>query len=503
MPVAAHVRAHAMARPHRPALRSPHGVCTYGELAAEIDVAAGRLWRRGARPGELVAVDAAEPGEMLTTMLAVDTVGAIPLVCDPAWSAEQRGAVLETVAPDHHVRELPREDAESAAGAAFPHRWEPRPHDLAWAGFSSGSTGRPRAIVRTRASWTGSYAAAEKLSGLSETDTVLVPGPLVSSLFCFAVLHGLAVGAEVVVTGRWSPRAVRELLPGVDVVHAVPHMLEAMLPWLQERARPRVAMVSGAALASGLRERAGAVGLDVIAYYGAVELSFVAVDADGSGLRPFDQVEIELRPAGDDAALGEVWVRSPWMAEGYLAGATGPFRRDGAGWATVGDLAERPPPMIMNSNRSYSTVSVHDHGRLRLRGRGDGAILTGGATVVPEDVEAVLAAVPGVRGAVVVGTPHEHLGAVVTALIEIDDARPVGSTADDDGRQAGSSIDDEPPPVTRATLEAVARRELTTAQRPRRWFAVERIPRTAIGKPARAAISAGVVSGTLDVRPLR
>ncbi|WP_129669552.1 AMP-binding protein [Phytoactinopolyspora endophytica] len=511
MPVAEQVRSRAAERPDRLALRSPSRTCTYASLAADVDAAAVGLLERGARPGGLVAVDVAEPVDMLTVLLAADTIGAVPLVCDSAWSQEQRSAVLDAVAPEIHVRERPRPEAEQERRPP-PERYVPHPEDLAWAGFSSGSTGRPRAIVRTRESWIGSYPAAEKLSGLSWSDTVLVPGPLVSSLFCFAALHGLAAGAEVIVTGRWSPRAVREVLSEVDVVHAVPHMLDQMLTWIedqgpeasQRRNRPRTALVSGAALPPGLRERAAAAGVGVVAYYGAVELSFVAVDPDGAGLRPFDEVEIDVRPTGDEATLGEVWVRSPWVAEGYLGGATGPFRWDDDGWATVGDLAELPPPMIMNTNRSYSTVSVHDHGSIQLRGRGDGAILTGGATVVPEDVEAVLAAVPGVAGVVVVGMPHEQLGAVVTAVVEVADIErgAAGDDAENDGADGGDTSMDGTP-VTRALLESVARRELSLAQRPRRWFEIDRMPRTAVGKPARAAISEGLASGTLNARPVR
>ncbi|NED96117.1 AMP-binding protein [Phytoactinopolyspora alkaliphila] len=462
MPVARDVLAHAAQRPDRVAVRAIGHARTYAELAADIDDAAGRMWATGVRPGQVVAVDFAEPADMLAAILAADLIGAVPLVCDPAWSAGHRDDVLETIRPDHHVHV-----ASGETSAYQP--WPARPDDLAWAGFSSGSTGRPRAVVRTRGSWTGSYPAAQKLAGMTPDDRILVPGPLVSSLFCFAALHGLALGAEVIVTGRWRPGVVREFLAGVDIVHAVPHMLDQMLTALEssgDGSRPaphriRTALVSGAALLPGLRERAAALGIALVAYYGAVELSFVAADTDGTGLRPFDGVEIDLRRADGDDTVGEVWVRSPWIASRYLGGASGPFRRDDAGWASVGDLA---------------AVGADT---LRLRGRGDGAVITGGSTVVPEDVESVLVAVPGVRGVVVTGTPHGRLGAVVTAVIETGD-----------------------PPVSRRLLEEAARSHLSAAQRPRRWLVVENLPRTAVGKPARAAISEGLRTGTLRTRPL-
>jgi long-chain acyl-CoA synthetase len=172
-------------------------------------------------------------------------------------------------------------------------------------------------------------------------------------------------------------------------------------------------------------------------------------------------VEIEVRGEGP---LGEVWVRSPWLAEGYLGAAAGPLRRDEDGWVSVGDVAE-----------PYRAGGV-----LRIRGRGDGAIQTGGATVVPEDVEEVLRKVPGVEDVVVVGSPHPSLGAVVTAVIETPFSEP----------------------LPRALLEETARGGLDWAQRPRRWYAVPELPRTPTGKPARALVAARLASGDPAIRRL-
>jgi long-chain acyl-CoA synthetase len=190
-----------------------------------------------------------------------------------------------------------------------------------------------------------------------------------------------------------------------------------------------------------------------------VELSFVAVDADGEGLRPFPGVQLDVREPRH--GVGELWVRSPFVADGYLAGASGPLRRDSAGWCTVSDLAEPLPG-----------------GRIRLRGRGNTAVQTGAATVLVEDVESVLRAVEGVSDVAVVGTWQADLGEVVTAVVE--------STMD--------------LCALRAALHAAAGPGLSAPQRPRRWYAVDSLPRTPAGKPARAAIAAGLADGTLRAR---
>lgn len=476
MPVASDVLTRADTDPGQPAISTPAGTLTYAAVGTSIRRVAAALAERDVHPGDLVAVDPAEPGELLIALLGADAAGAVPLVCDPSWTAEQVHTVVDAVRPVLRVSRLAPLLDRPASRMPLP---KPGPGDAAWAGFSSGSTGRPRAVVRTRASWTASYPALDRLAGSPHRQRVLVPGPLSSSLFCFAALYALASGAHLDVPGRWIPRRACTGLSRADVVHAVPHMLEQMVTDLEAgdiTPRARTALVGGAALPAQLRERATAVGMRVIAYYGAVELSFVAVDPDGSGLRPFDEVEIDVRPLRPGADLGEVWVRSPWLATGYLGGVTGPLRRDDAGWATVGDLADAAGPWL--STRDGLPRSGWGHGRLTLRGRGDGAVLTAGATVIPDDVEAVLKAVPGVGDVVVVGTPHDHLGAVVTAVVET----------------CGRDVD-------RAELDRVAQRDLSPAQRPRRWWQIDQLPRTPTGKPARAVVSEQLLSGTLGVRP--
>ncbi|MFG1965192.1 class I adenylate-forming enzyme family protein [Nonomuraea sp. NPDC049028] len=472
MPVAAQVLRHASDHPHRLAVCGPAGELSYAELARRVRDTAAHLTAPGLARGALVAISLADPVDQLIAALATDLAGGTPLLCDPAWDERVRAAIPA----DRHLDSLPPagandvlSPAEAGAGssaetgtlvshaAAWP---QPEDGDRAWACFSSGSTGRPRAVVRTRASWTASFPWVSELAGIGPGDVVLVPGPLGSSLYGFAAVHALAVGATALVPGRWSPGALGEQLSRATVAHLVPHCLPAVLDALEEGAPLRTVVIGGAALPAGLRERAADVGVRVVSYYGATELSFVAADADGAGLRPFPGVELQVRTLPGQT-LGEVWARSPWLAEGYLAGAAGPLRVDGEGWMSVGDVAE-----------PYLPGEV-----LRLRGRGDGAIQTGGATVVPEDVEEVLRSVRGVGDVVVVGSPHPDLGAVVTAIVEVG---------------AGT-------PPSRAALEAVARGGLAAAQRPRRWYAVDSLPRTSAGKPARGLLTARLAGGDPDL----
>jgi acyl-coenzyme A synthetase/AMP-(fatty) acid ligase len=107
-------------------------------------------------------------------------------------------------------------------------------------------------------------------------------------------------------------------------------------------------------------------------------------------------------------------------------------------------------------------------------GRADDAILSASATIVPEEVEAVLRSIPGVRDAIVFGLPRERVGALVATMLELDP-------------ESG-----ETPELARIRELAAAR--LATAHRPKRWFRGQ-IPRTASGKPARAEVLRSVLAG--------
>ena len=358
----------------------------------------------------------------------VRAAGDVPLVGDERWPAAQRAALHELV-----------RDARL-------------PQAAAWASLTSGSSGTPRVVLRTAASWERSFSAVSALlhdPAVPEAErTVCLPAPPSSSLTLFSVAHALGGGPRPVFPDDSRATGDGSLLEAT-AFHGTPQALRALLDGGQ-LPRLRTALVGGSHLDPDLRARAESRGIRVIAYYGAAELSFVAVD-DGTGLRPFPGVDLDVRD-------GELWVRSPYTALGYL-GDGGPLRTDGD-WATVGDLAEHPT----------STDT------LRLRGRADGAILTASATVIPEEVEAELRQLPAIADAVVFGYPAGRVGALVAAMLEPDPGHPE---------------------ITTGSLRDIASARLGPAHRPRIWFTGE-LPRNTSGKPARAEIVRRVLAGEVS-----
>lgn len=347
--------------------------------------------------------------EVLDRLVHATGTGTPVALVDPGWPAPVRDRVAMTLA-----------QADLGAGRLVV--------------FTSGSTGQPRGIVRTVASWQGSVPGLTSLTGLTGDDVVGLPGPLTSSLYAYGGWHARQVGAAVVPRNRWErDRAA------VTVAHLVPGRLQRLLDETARGELPRLRLVvlGGDRTSAAQRARAHSLGVRVLSYYGAAETSFVLVDRDGTGYQPFPGCRVDLRD-------GELWAGSPYLFERYLeTEVPGPARR-ADGFVTVGDRARTLPD-----------------GRLDLLGRA-GSVTTGGHTVHLADLDADLEGLAGVTRACAVGLPHAELGEIVAAVY-------VGTA--------------EPAQLRHAA------RALPRPARPVRWLRVAALPVTAAGKTDREAVT--------------
>jgi acyl-CoA synthetase (AMP-forming)/AMP-acid ligase II len=99
---------------------------------------------------------------------------------------------------------------------------------------------------------------------------------------------------------------------------------------------------------------------------------------------PLPGVEVEVRSAAGqplpDGAIGELWVRAPFLASGYAGSSTATDEAFVDGWYRTGDLGHR------RGNALY------------VQGRVKDVLIVAGHNIFPEDVEAAVGADPGIRG---------------------------------------------------------------------------------------------------------
>jgi o-succinylbenzoate---CoA ligase len=124
--------------------------------------------------------------------------------------------------------------------------------------------------------------------------------------------------------------------------------------------------------------------------------------------------------------------------------------------------------------RTDDVGALDDSGTLRVLGRVDDAISTGGLTVLPQLVEAALGTHPTIADCAVFGVPDERLGQRVSAAIVV--AEHVVA-----------------PTVTELRAHVAATLDATAA--PREVHVVDELPRRGIGKLDRKELAARFTHG--------
>jgi len=319
----------------------------------------------------------------------------------------------------------------------------PAEADLAGASlvvFTSGTTGAPKGVRLTVDNLEAASVASIGHLGHDESDTWLLAMPL----------HHVG-GLSILIRSAFAGGSVR-LLPGFDpenfaaameedvtMVSVVPTMLRRILdshPGPYEGLR--AVLLGGGPIPAGLLERASQANLPTLPTYGMTE-TFGQVATLDPGSPPARRAHplpgIQLR-IGSDRLIA---VRGSQVSPGYLGE---PDRTDP--WFVTGDLGE-----------------LDSDGALKILGRADTVIVTGGENVDPARVEATLREHTAIDDALLVDLPDDHWGSVVACLY-------IGE-------------------VSPGEAELWLGQRLPVFMGPKRWLAVDRIPTTALGKPDRSA----------------
>lgn len=270
--------------------------------------------------------------------------------------------------------------------------------------YTSGSSGTPKGVRLGADQMRHSCAALLQASDAQAEDRHLsiLPYALLLEAICGIYLPILAGGSCVIVADvvqaqgseigvRLGEAAARER-PTTSVL--VPQLLQAWtilasVGRVQVPASLRFVAVGGAAVPATIAQRAWELGIPVYEGYGLTECcSVVAVNRPGDRRpdtvgRPLPGCDLRI---ADD---GEIVVRSPAVAEGYLGRTDGPA--DGE-WPT-GDLGR-----------------IDADGYLHVSGRKDNLIVTAnGRNVTPEWIETMLLADPRIARCAVLPAPDGQL----------------------------------------------------------------------------------------------
>lgn len=308
--------------------------------------------------------------------------------------------------------------------------------DVALVIATSGSTGVPKGVQLSADALRASAAASLRRLDARPGERWLccLPPSHVSGLQ--VLVRSLLGETEPIVHDGFSPEAV--LAADADHVSLVPTQLRRLLH--ADLSVFKTILLGGAAAPAELLAAAEAAGGRVVTTYGMSETCGGCV-YDGV---PLDGVDLEV------GADGRIRISGPVLFHGYrLRPDLTRAARDG-GWFVTSDLG-----------------TLAD-GRLRVLGRADDVINTGGEKVVAATVAAVVAEHPAITDVAVVGRPDPEWGERVVAVV----------------------VSSAPPPL--AELRAFAKERLPAYAAPAELIVLSEIPLLPNGKPDLAALRYGL-----------
>ncbi|MDE9449835.1 AMP-binding protein [Aliiroseovarius sp. Z3] len=318
---------------------------------------------------------------------------------------------------------------------------------------SAGSTGAPKTIRRKPASWIASFDVTRGRFSIGPDAPYAVLGAMSHSLTLYAVLEALHIGSDLSVLTGLAPRVQARRLRETEaqVLYVTPTQLR-LLTGVSAPKNPSLRWVfcGGGTLDPQTRAQVSHVfpSATLHEFFGASETSFMTLsDTDtplGSVGRAYPGVELRVRGAQgqDTSGFGEIWVKSPYLFDGYDQGNSPETRWDGS-YLTIGEMGQ-----------------LDDVGNLTVLGRKNRMVTVSDHNVFPEAIEAQMRAVPGVGNCVAVPIPDVQRGNVIVGVLE--------------GAQDAALADH---------VQAQCRAVLGPHAAPRRIVFVERMPMLSAGKP--------------------
>ncbi len=472
-----------------PGEREGGGALTYGELAGRAERLAAVLSRRGVGAESLVAICLERSLDLVVALFATLEAGGAYLPLDPAYPPERLGFMLadsgarllvsrpELAArlPPHGAELVAADAGEGGAEDAAPAAAQAGSGDgsangsghgsghgsgsggdhLAYVIYTSGSTGRPKGVAVTHGDVSRLLAATRPLFGFGPDDVWTLFHSYAFDFSVWEIWGALAHGGRLVVVPYAVSRAPEDLLrllaaERVTVFNQTPSAFAQLAPaavaaQAGDAGLPdlRLVIFGGEALdpasLAGWLGRFGETKPRLVNMYGITEttvhatwrplgradLAMAPSPASPIG-RPLAHLQVHLLdrhgrlvPLG---VAGEMHVGGTALARGYLGRpelSAERFLPDGFGFGFGGGRGAR----------LYKTGDLarwRPDGELEFLGRADRQVKIRGHRVELGEVEAALAACPGVRAAAVVARQRDGARRLVAYV-----AAPAERTAAD------------------------------------------------------------------------
>ena len=453
------VGASARACPEHVALIAADRTVTYGELCADVALRAAFLRANGVERGSVVALHGRATIDWVAWFFAIVWAGGAVAPMAPRATPRERTATLRAtaasfdLAADEGTLAVADRDAHrlseravsfaSCAGLLTPmaETWL-APSDVVLLVTTSGTTAAPRTIpLRAGQLFASAFGSMLRLGHLP-SDRWLCCLPLEHIAGASILWRAALGGTTVLLTEKFEPRRVAEQLDRgeANLVSLTPEMLTRVLAARVHQPFPasvRAILVGGAPATEALLERCRTIRAPVALSWGMSEAAS----------------QIATRTPGDLAPLAEHGSGAP-LALTRVTTEHGRLVVDGA---------------VVNGRLVTDDLGAVDGaGRVHVHGRVNSLINSGGKKIDPAEVEAALREHPAVLDAAVCACDSARFGERPAAALVL-------------------AVGHEQP--TDDALRAHCRRALSGYKIPAFFRWIPELPRTALGKLARAEIA--------------
>ncbi|MEM7114034.1 MAG: amino acid adenylation domain-containing protein, partial [Chloroflexota bacterium] len=425
---------HAQTQPHKIAVRDSHRALTYAELERQSNALAHNLLEQGIIQGDVVAIFAARSVDLLTAVCAIHKANAAFLILDPAYPASRLRDNLQIAAPKAwlnlstdpispllttHLQHIPQIPLTNQS-ANKPINQSTNPNDLAYIAFTSGTSGKSRAIAGTHQPLAHFWAWHTQTFALGASDQFtmlsgLAHDPLLRDLFTPIVAGGtLHIPNSDTL---YAPDRLANWLQdrAITVTHLTPALGQIVAAGSTNLPPLRYAFFGGETLTENVVASLQQLAPQArcINFYGTTEtpqaMGFYDTAAGfgktavplGHGI---DGVQLLILTHDHQLAgvgeLGQIAIRTPYLAQGYL----------GENELTATKFI--PNPFVADPPAHDCIYLTGDNGRflpngtIEYAGRSDSQINLRGVRIELSDIEATLTQHTAIAQAIV--RPHNN-----------------------------------------------------------------------------------------------
>ncbi|MDQ1238658.1 MAG: fatty-acyl-CoA synthase, partial [Thermodesulfobacteriota bacterium] len=327
----------------------------------------------------------------------------------------------ESVAPGHlHLQTLMRESTPDYLPVPID------PEDLVGIYYTGGTTGKPKGVMLSHRAWVYTVLIEMLDFGFGWEETFAYVTPLTHAGGCL-MLPVLLRKGKCVILDHFDPKLLLQTIEKekITATFLVPTMIYILLdhPDLKKhdlRSLRNIIYGASAIAPDRLKQAITTFGPIMTQLFGQTEAPMCIsalsreehVIADpqrekmifSSAGRPTFHAEVRIVdeqgnqvPTGES---GEVIVRCANIMHGYFKNSQATAETIVDGWLHTGDIARQD-----------------EEGFLYIVDRKKDMIISGGFNIFPREIEDVLFEHPAVKGAAVVGVPHEKWGEEVKAIV--------------------------------------------------------------------------------------